>query len=244
MPTPRYEHRLMILPYAPAFRALEGADQDRLLRRLYSVHDLCELCEDDRAFVRRAALEVANAPDELPGSRIDYHEIDAAMYSGDDDTIERMLDRIGLTREEQSEPDLDQIAQESAEFAERHAEQPAYDLSEFRAGTGAIWHYQKRWSSGPPSEDLGTGPFTVLLVLRVHPDGALDVCRLEDVPPSPEYERAQTGSLPRPETFIGAHTPVQTWLRVEPKRWSIFPYPAFEYPTSEFQKLIARLHLR
>ena len=248
MPTPRYEHRLSILPYAPAFRGLRPAEQDALMTRLYAAHDLCELSPHDRAFMREAALQIADgaAEQELPGSTGDYGLIDDAVDSGDDDLIERVLDTVGRGAYPLTADEASALAEESEQYAEAMAMRPSYDSSDFAPGKGAIWHHEARWTCGAPSDDqqLGTGPFTALLVLRLHPDGTLDVCRLNDVPLSPKHERAATGTLPYPAAFIGLHTPVQVWLGLHPARRNVHPYDGVDYPAPELERLLTRLHLR
>ncbi|MEV7428318.1 hypothetical protein AB0N29_01755 [Nocardioides sp. NPDC092400] len=239
---------MSLLPYAPAFRDLEAREQDALLERLYGAHDLVDLAAEDRDFLRSAIMQIANgaAESELPGSTGDFGRIDDAVDSGDDELIERVLDTVGRAGYPLSADEAQTVAAESQQYAELRERRPRGTAANFKPGGGAIWPYQPRWRADLANEEpLGTGPFTLLLVLRVHPDGTLDVCRTVDVPYSPNYERRETGALASPRAFIASHTPTQVWMRVDPSRDNIFPHGDTDdvYPASELRRLLERLHL-
>lgn len=248
MPTQRYEHRLRLLPYSPAFRALRPDEQDALLCRLYAAFDLSDLSPEDRLFVRDAVMEIANgaAEHELPGSTGDFGRIDEAVDSEDEDLIERVLDSVDRKDQPLTPDEADLLVAECNQYSEERVRRLNYVRGEFVPGQGAIWHREPPLAYGPTPDDLqpGVDSFTVLLVLRVHPAGTIDVCRLADVPTSPEHVRATTKEVPPPFTYISQHVPTLVWLGVNPQQCNIHPHGNVGYPEAELRKLLARLHLR
>ncbi|MCR6033620.1 hypothetical protein GGQ22_19620 [Nocardioides sp. zg-579] len=251
MPTQRYAHRLSLLRYAPSFKALDAGHQDSLLKRLYAVHDACELSRSDRSFLRASMMEVAGGAvkSELPGSEVDWGLMDEAVDSEDDDFIEGVLDRIGSTAEfPLTEADARWIASEAKGYADSARTRPVLTAADFVPGMGAIWHYETPWPDGPSTGDndreVGTGPFTALLVLRVHAtDGTLDVCLMKDAPYSPEHERLERGDVPPARAFIGLNTPTQVWLGLDPAKQNIHPDFGNAYEPTQLASLLKRLHL-
>lgn len=251
MPTKRYAHRMSLLRYAPSFKALDAGRQDLLLARLYAVHDACELSRSDRSILRAAMMEVAGGAveSELPGAEVDWQLFDKAVDSEDDDFIEGVLDRIGQTAElPLTEADAQWIASDADDYADAARSRPVLKAADFVPGMGAVWHYETPWPDGPSTRDnsgeVGTGPFTALLVLRVHAaDGTLDVCLLNDVPYSPEHERLTRGDVPPASSFIGLNTPTQVWLGLDPAKQNIHPYFGNAYEPTQLASLLKRLHL-
>ena len=166
--------------------------------------------------------------------------IDDAVDSEDDDLIERVLDAVNRTYQPLTPDEADFLAAECAEYSEERVRRLSYDRGEFVAGQGAIWHREPPLSYGPSPDDLqpGIDSFALLLVLRVHPSGTIDVCRYEDVPTSPEHVRATTEDMPHPFTFISQQLPTLVWLGLDPRRWNVHPHPGVDYPEAELRKLL------
>ena len=195
-------------------------------------------------------MEVAGgaARSELPSSEVDWGLMDEAVDSDDDDFIEGVLDGIGHTAElPLTEADAQWMASEAKDYADSARTRPVLTAADFVPGMGAIWHYETPWldgaSTGDNTREVGTGPFTALLVLRIHADGTLDVCLLNDVPYSPEYERSTSGDVPSGSAFVGVNTPTKVWLGLDPAKQNIHPYFGNAYEPTQLANLLKRLHL-